>query len=49
LLFVFRFETQFSEVGVGDGSAQLMVILAAIEGLLDVAAKRMLSGHSRRM
>ena len=40
MLFVFSFEAQFPEVGVGDGSAQLVVILATIERLLDVAAKQ---------
>jgi hypothetical protein len=36
LLLVFSLETEFAEVGIGDGAAELVVILAAIQRLLDV-------------
>jgi hypothetical protein len=38
LLLLLRLETQLAEVGIGDRAAELVVILAAIERPLDVAA-----------
>jgi len=38
LLFVFRLEAELAKVGVGHRTAELMVILPAIERPLDVAA-----------
>jgi hypothetical protein len=40
LLFLFGLKAQLAEIGVGNGSAQLMIILAAVESPLDIAAKR---------
>ncbi len=38
LLVIFCLETQFAEVGIGHGAAQLMVIFPVIEGALDILA-----------
>lgn len=39
LLIIFGLEAQLAEIGIGDGSAELMVALAAVERLLDVASQ----------
>jgi hypothetical protein len=39
ILLVFAFETQFIEIGECDGSFELMIIFAAIEGLMDILAQ----------
>ena len=36
---MFGLKSQLTDVGVGNGSAQLMVMLATIESPLDIAAK----------
>src|SRR5664280_1361529 len=35
-LFFFGLKAQLAEVGVGDGTVQLIVVLAAVEGMLHV-------------
>jgi hypothetical protein len=40
LLFVFGFKTQLPEIGIGNGSAKLMIAFTTIERLLDIAPQR---------
>lgn len=39
-MFVFAFEPQFSEIGKTDSSFELMIIFAAIQGLMNILAER---------
>jgi hypothetical protein len=40
LLFVFGSEAQFAEIGEGDGPTELVIVLTAVQSVLDIAPER---------